>query len=393
MRTLSWYLSQFATLGTTISVAIFLLVLSITNGFEKALSQHLLNLIPHVIVKPYGEKAFFDNEKLLVDFLKSEKIVGGEGVVEGRGLIANNELQKSINIVGVVPDDYAKVAAIPKYVIKGKYLEGREGKVLLGSTVAETLGVGVQDKVTMLSSVMHVTPFGIFPRMKQFEVIGIFETKTLVDQQNVFMHIDDARVLHQLPKGAFNAFHLTVEKPFDAWNVAFWLSRSFVNIYAYDWSVLHDALYESIHLQKMIFGVIFLLLMAISAFNGAVSLSFFINGKVGDIAILRSLGASLMDVRLAFFFMGLVMTGVGGVLGIVLGSLLSFLVPMLFLQLESFLEITLMEVYFVQYLPASIALGDIGIIMLCVFILTILSLFYPLWRLKFFTPIDALREM
>jgi lipoprotein-releasing system permease protein len=79
----------------------------------------------------------------------------------------------------------------------------RRFNIVLGAKLAAVLGVGVGDKVTVVTPQLNATPVGVMPRLKAFTVAGLFEVgMSDYDRGAGFMHMADAALLMRLGDAA-----------------------------------------------------------------------------------------------------------------------------------------------------------------------------------------------
>jgi ABC-type lipoprotein release transport system permease subunit len=69
--------------------------------------------------------------------------------------------------------------------------------------LAAVLGVGIGDKVTVVTPQLNATPVGVMPRLKAFTLVGVFEVgMSDYDRGAGFMHMADAALLMRLGDAA-----------------------------------------------------------------------------------------------------------------------------------------------------------------------------------------------
>jgi lipoprotein-releasing system permease protein len=83
----------------------------------------------------------------------------------------------------------------------------------------------------------------------------------------------------------------------------------------------HDAFYRVMRSEKWAIFLILSFILIIASFNTISSLTLLMLEKKPDMQILRSLGAGQTKIRQVFLWEGILVTGVGMVLGLVLGGL------------------------------------------------------------------------
>ena len=90
-------------------------------------------------------------------------------------MLIHGDKSSGVLVRGVLPEAERRVVDLAPHLTGGQMSDLTEGKyrVMLGSALAEELGAKVGDRVVMLVALGDVTPVGVIPRMRAFEVAGI----------------------------------------------------------------------------------------------------------------------------------------------------------------------------------------------------------------------------
>jgi len=164
--------------------------------------------------------------------------------------------------------------------------------------------------------------------------------------------------------------------------------------YVSDWTRNHANFFQSIELTKGLMFVILLTIVGVAAFNIVATLVMIVKEKQGDIALLRTLGASPASILGTFavqgVLIGLVGTGAGAALGIVLARNVESLVR----GIEGLFGVQFLDakVYFMSDLPAQVQWLDVLQVCTVAFLLCALATVYPAWRASRTQPAEALRH-
>jgi lipoprotein-releasing system permease protein len=155
--------------------------------------------------------------------------------------------------------------------------------------------------------------------------------------------------------------------------------------WARDWIQMNRNLFSMLKLQKMVMFIILTLIVLVAAFNIASALIMMVMEKTRDIAILKTMGATNRHIRRIFVIKGLVIgvigTGVGGVLGFVLCSILK---RYPFIKLPG-------DVYFLTTLPVNLQALDVLVIGLSTVLICFLATLYPASNASSLDPVDGIR--
>ena len=159
------------------------------------------------------------------------------------------------------------------------------------------------------------------------------------------------------------------------------------------WTLRFGSIYENIKFSRTIIGFMLWLLVGVAAFNLVVSLIMIVRDKTGDIAILRTLGASPVTINRIFMWQGCFISLLGIVIGVALGILGSLQITNLaeFIERRFSIQLLSAEVYPIDFLPSQLRLADIGFVIVGVLLLSLLATIYPARRAAAVQPAEALR--
>ncbi len=153
----------------------------------------------------------------------------------------------------------------------------------------------------------------------------------------------------------------------------------------------HGNLHGAILMQKKTMFLMLMLLIAVAAFNVVSNLMMVVKEKASDIAIIRTIGASSMSVRLVFVMYGLLVGAVGIAVGLIAGTLTALVIGDIVGGIDRLLGLGLMDEYFIQYLPIDIRLADVVLVAGVSFAICLLATVYPAGRAAKARPVEALQ--
>ena len=383
--------------GLALGVLVMILVLSVMNGFDHEMRNRVLGLVPHATVESPG---LLDDWQALADeALKDPRVLAVAPFNQAQGLLTNDGKVQKILINAIDPAHESKVSIIEDFLKDGaslQALQSGEFGILLGQRAAEKLGVGVGDKVTFVAPEVTVTPAGMFPRLKRFTVVGLFNVGAgEIDGFVALAHLDDLARLQRFKPGQVQGVRLAFADLFQAPQLAWDLSARLGqgDYIARDWTRTHGNLYQAIRMEKTMIGLLLLLIVAVAAFNIISTLVMVVTDKKGDIAILRTLGATPSEIMAIFMVQGSIIGVIGTLVGAVLGVLAALNISSLIAALERALDIKFLsaEVYFIDYLPSQLMWFDVFLVCTAALILSFLATLYPAWRAARTQPAEALR--
>jgi len=382
-------------IGLALGVLVMIVVLSVMNGFDHEMRTRVLGMVPHATIE--STQPINDWQHLGERILGHPEVEAVAPFIQMQGLLTHRGEVSKILVNAVEPAIESNVSIIDQFFRQGslKSLEPGEFGILIGDKAAQTLGVGVGDKVTFVAPEVTVTPAGVFPRMKRFTVQGIFHVGAgEIDGYVAVAHIADMARLHRWQPDQVQGLRLRFadlfQAPSIAWSLAGQLGEDY---YSRDWTRTHGNLYQAIRMEKAMIGLLLLLIVAVAAFNIVSTLVMVVTDKRGDIAILRTLGATPRQIMAIFMVQGTVIGVVGTLAGALLGVFVALNVSSWIAALERLLGHKFLnaDVYFIDYLPSRVMTADVVQVCVAALLLSFLATLYPAWRAARTQPAEALR--
>ncbi|MDX1668464.1 MAG: FtsX-like permease family protein, partial [Limnobacter sp.] len=229
--------------------------------------------------------------------------------------------------------------------------------------------------------------------LKAFRVTALVETGHYeYDSGLVLMNIEDAARFYR--SNGPTGIRVKLNDMDSAPEVAASLQNSLnEQVWVRDWSVQNRTWFAAVKTEKRMMFIILTLIIAVAAFNLVSMLVMTVKDKRGEIAILRTLGASPGSIQKIFMLQGALVGWIGTLAGASLGWLLAInlsqLVPML--ERAFNFEFLPKSIYFISDLPSDPRLDDIVVIVSVALVLSVLSTVYPSWRAARAEPAEALR--
>jgi lipoprotein-releasing system permease protein len=239
----------------------------------------------------------------------------------------------------------------------------------------------VGDDAVLLLPDQRVSIAGALPRQKRFSVVGIFRSQSQLDSSGIFIGLADAQRLLRLP-GRVHGVQGRLHDLFGSGSASQYLYQRFAanDLRVRSWMVEFGTLYQAISVQKATLFLLFSLLIAVAAFNLVSGLIMIVEQRRGDIAILRSMGASRLQVLALFCMLGTLLGVVGTLAGVATGLGLGWLLPALVNGGSALFQYDLMSQYFISYLPVQVLPEDLLIISALSIGAALLASLYPAWR-------------
>jgi lipoprotein-releasing system permease protein len=386
-----------AIVGLALGVAVLIVVLSVMNGFEDVLRTRILSLTAHATITA-SDGRIRDWRPDLAKLEHFPGILGAAPYIEEQGMLIHGDKSSGVLLRGVLPHAEQNVVDLRPHLLSGSMDDLVEGRyhIILGSALAEEIGAKVGDRVVLLVAQGDVTPVGVIPRMRAFQVTGILSIGMYeYDRRIAIVAMQDAARLLAMGDEV-TGIRLRLADLYAAPRLsrAAAISLGGNNLEIQDWTEEHANFFRSISITKRILFFVLSLMVAVAAFNIVSTMVMVVKSKRRDIAILRTFGSSPRSILTVFVvqgsLIGLLGIGVGVLLGVVVAVNLQELVH----GLEGIVGFKFLDarVYFMSDLPARVRVSDVVRICGFAFVLACLSTIYPAVRAALLLPAESLRN-
>ncbi|WP_017942269.1 MULTISPECIES: lipoprotein-releasing ABC transporter permease subunit [unclassified Thioalkalivibrio] len=390
------FISVVSIIGLVLGVMALITVLSVMNGFERELRERILGMASHATISEAngGLRDWQRLQRAAPEI--DDRVVAAAPYVQGEAMLSARGNISGALIRGVEPEAEERVARIGEHMLQGELgsLEAGRYRVVLGRELAAELRVRVGDSIILMAPQASVSPAGVMPRMRRFEVSGLFEVGMYeYDRGTAFIHLEDAQAVFQMGEQV-TGLRLRLTDMMEAGVVARDVAAQLDGLFRVsDWTRQHANLFRAIQMEKMVMFIILSLIVAVAAFNIVSTLIMLVTDKQGDIAILRTLGLSPAGIMVIFMVQGVVIGAIGILLGTLAGVSLAANIDVVvpFIERVSGVEFLSAEVYYISDLPSELKLSDVLRVGILGFLLTVVATLFPAWRAARTQPAEALR--
>jgi lipoprotein-releasing system permease protein len=385
----------FSFIGIMLGVATLIIVMAVLNGFRTELLSRILGVNGHMIVQPI--------ESPLTEYdLIAQRIAAIPGVrlasplVEGQTLSSGKIGAGTGALVrGVREQDIKQFPLVAGNIRQGT-LDGFDttGGVAIGARMAENLGLGIGDILTLVSPEGDVTAFGTTPRVKGYPVTAVFEIgMSEYDASIVFLPLTEAQAYFN-SDGIVQSIEVFLDDPDKVDELREAVTEAPLRpVFVTDWRQRNKTFFSALELDRNVQFIVLSMIILVAALNIVSGLIMLVKDKGRDIAIMRTMGAKSGSIMRIF-----IMTG--SVIG-VLGTLTGFAVGLLFVKNIKSVQNAVdamtggqvwdPTVRYLSEIPARIDPHETGLVLLMGLTLSFLATLYPAWRAAKLDPVEALR--
>ena len=394
------FISGVSMLGIGLGVAALVIVLSVMNGFQKEVRDRMLSVVSHIEVISADGGALEDTLGTLKQVKAHSQVIGAAPFIAAQALMARGEDMKGVLVRGIDPalepsvvDLSVAAQGLNKSMPGINALVPGQFGVVLGVDLARQLGLRIGDPVTLIAPNGQVTPAGVLPRLKQMQVVGLFNSGHYeYDSALAMLHVADAGKIFRLegPTG----IRLKIKDLHEARAVARELAPELpLGMAVRDWTQQNRTWFAAVQVEKRMMFIILTLIVAVAAFNLVSTLVMTVTDKRADIAILRTLGACPQSIMGIFMVQGAMVGIIGTLGGMLLGLLVAFNIDVIVPALETLFRASFLpkDIYLISRMPSDPQMSDILPVVVISLILSFVATVYPSWRASQVNPAEALR--
>ena len=398
------FINRASRVGFALGVSALIIGLSLMNGFEKELKSTLLSAIPHVEYESVTGH-LEDWTQTTKQLVNHPQVTGVAPYLKLNAMLQKQNHMEAVLLKGVQPQLEYSVNIIPSKIISGRWLnvpgsqsnlqkESQEREAVIGVSLAEKLDLKINSPLELLIPTFSDNGRLNAPSYLRFNIVGIYQVGGQVDTGQVFVDLSDLAMSQNLAENKAHGVAVALLDPFDANKVAPQIGQMVTDyVYILDWFRSHGHVYNDIVLVKDIMYIVMVLVMAVASFNIVSSLSMAVQEKYGDIGILKTMGLSNKQVKQVFVLMGFLTALQGIAWGVFWGLVIAFNLTSIVSFIESALGVKALDgdVYFINYLPSQVQMGEVAIIAITAMVIAFLASLYPAKKASKLSPIELIQ--
>ncbi len=288
---------------------------------------------PDLKALPKTGKVIQISDEQLNELEQLEGVAYFSKIIEERVILSYKSKTNPAYIKGV-DEDYRKVNKIDSSIVFGTWLTGSEPQVVIGNGLSRLLDVGTFNYQNLLKVMIPVPGKGQISmtniqdafKTRQVIVSGIYSVNEELDDKYVFSNIGLARDLLNLQENEYSAIEFRLDPEVSSEEISEKINSIFNGkVLVKTRAELNDALNKMLNSENLFVYLIFTLVLTIALFNVVGSIIVMILDKRENIKTLYSLGATPNQIKNIFFMQGMLMTCLGGIIGLLVAIVLILL--------------------------------------------------------------------
>ncbi len=376
-------ISWFSLVGIMLGVAALIIVMAVMNGLREDLLSRVIGFNGHVTVHGVGGPLTAWEEM-------ARKVAEVPGVTSVTPVV-EGDVMVSVRGGG----GGAVLRGLPEPALDRLLpaLDLEPGQVAAGLRLADKLGLTPGELVTLV--VPQVGPDGrsLTPRSRGYEVAGTFSIgMQKIDVGYLLAPMAVAQSFLGTGEGV-SYLEVMVADVEDVPEIRGRVTAVVGDgVRVQDWQQRNSYLFNALQVERWVTFLLLTLIIVVAAFNIISSLSMLVKEKGGDIAILRTMGATQGQILRTFVLSGASIGVAGTLAGVALGLALALNVSTIRDMLAGFGGgMFANEIAFLSRLPARVVPAEVAGVALLALLLTFAATLLPAWRAARLDPVEALR--
>lgn len=310
-----------------IATAALMIVLSAFGGLKDFGLSFTQSLHPTYRVLPTQGKTLMVDSLQLQAIIQIAEVSYVAPVIEEKVFLRFQEKTQVAYLKGV-GKNYNTVVAVDSLLVVGQWPVFEQAKVVAGYGIASTLGLGVYDFDAALElSFPQNNQGGLLGRTSlatvSTYVVGLYQVSEDLDNKYVFAGLSLAQDFLGYPPNTFTGLEIKSPSP----NRRTTLQQNIEKILNQpvvvdDQQTMNAAFYKMLNAENLAVYLIFTLVMIIAMFNVIGALVMMRLDKAPQSRILLALGLLPHQLQQVFFLLGALLSGVGGLVGILIAVVL-----------------------------------------------------------------------
>ena len=387
------FISLSSTIGIAVGVAVIIIGLSAMNGFERELRDRVLSVISHGEFEGV-KQPIQDWPTMVQQAVSNDQVLAAAPFIKLTALAEKGSQLKAIEVRGIEPALESEVSSLMNFVDDEVWRDfhAGAGQIILGKGVAEAIGVDVGESLTLMLPIINGSAKVQAPKRVRVKVKGLLTLNGQIDHNLALIPLQDAQNYAQLGDKV-SGVSIKVDDVLNATYIVRHVGNSLDEyVYLRSWQQKFGFLYRDIELVRTIMYLVMILVIGVASFNIVSTLMMAVKDRAGEIAILRTMGASDGLIKRIFVWQGVFSGVLGSVVGSVVGVLVAVNLTSLISMLEALLDHQFLsgDIYFVDFLPSEVIFNDVLLVSMTAITLSLLATWYPASRASKLNPAKVL---
>lgn len=317
-------ISRFASFVIGVAVCAFFVIQSVFSGLHDFGLSYSSSLDPDLKIRAVDSASFVLADSVVAQLEKIEGVGGSAPVFSQEVVLRFEQQNKLISLLGV-DDRFDQVFAVSDQIPVGRMVSDNGEEILLGYGTAIELGAGLYDYDGFVECLLPkqglINPLDPNPFVSQWATnVGLFQISEEVDYGYAFAPIRFVRNLTTASADAYTEININLVKGGKVNDVIEGVqARLGASFEVIEKEALNPALYRMLQTERIAIYLILSLVLIIALFNVVGAVVMMVLDKREQLQTLHGVGSSVREIRDIFFYQGMLLSGVGGAVGLLIG--------------------------------------------------------------------------
>jgi lipoprotein-releasing system permease protein len=394
-----------AALGVTFGIGAYITLVCFMTGLNAMLDDLILNQTPHIhiyneiepsknqpidlyqqfdnslnmvhSIKPKLSQKKIHNALPIIHYLNKDKNVRGAiPQIKATVFYMAGSIELGGTVTGIYPLEEASLFNLNDYVVQGspQDLKSNENGILLGIGIAKKMSLKVGERIQISTIKGDVFPL---------KIVGLYQSGVSdIDAVKSFVNLKTAQKILAEAENYITDINVKLFDIDQAVPLSKKIERQF-QLTAIDIKTANAQFDTGTTIRNLITYAVSITLLIVAGFGIYNILNMLIYEKMNDIAILKATGFSGKDVQLIFMSQAIIIGFVGGVLGLLIGYLLTSIIATIPFQTEA---LPTVKTYPINLQPSFFGIG-----FLFAMVSTFLAGYFPSLKAKKIDPVKIIR--
>ena len=391
--------------GITLGVAALIGTVGIMTGFKEDVQAKILGTTAHILVNDRMKESMVDYEDQVKKVAAVPDVVAATPFIFRQVLLTSPSGVQGIILRGIDPAREGTVTELAHNLVNGNLDDlARQNKVvipekerepngpdtamrpgiILGKELSMRLGAFPGDTLNVVSPVGPVTGASMTPKIRQFVVVGIFQSGMYeYDSSLAYIELGEAQKFFNMG-ASVTGIEVNVTDVFRAADIARAIEHHLgFAFWARDWMQMNRNLFSALKLEKTMMFLLLVLITIVASFNIVSTLTMIVTEKQREIAILKAMGATRKGIMRIFMLNGLIIGCSGAAIGVPLGYTFLWLIQT-FWTFDP-------TVYYISRIPVHVLGSDVLLVAGSAILISFAATLYPSLQAAKLDPAAALR--
>lgn len=364
-------------LAIAVGAAALIIVLSVFNGFEDLVKGLYADFYADIRVGAIMGKTITISSQQLNQLKKIDGVMQLSMVAEEKALLVNGDYQTIVFIKGV-DENYTNTINIKQHIIRGKFETGNTTNpgLVVGFGIENAVGADVEKNVSPMTLYLPNKKANTLISTESLNAYNTMATGTFMVQQDfdnkyVFSNLDFLKYMLDMKTDEYSSVEIKVDPgkvEKIKKNIQSFLGKNFLVQTRYE---QNQSLYTVMTIERWVIYGILSLILIVAAFNMIGALTMLVLEKQKDIAVLKAMGLSQINIQKIFLSEGFLLAAFGGLGGMLLATIICVI------QIKFKLIKLGGGTFLIDYYPVKLSLNDYVLVAITVALIAIAAAWIP----------------